>query len=100
MAQLVRFPSNGYYVYVNSPGINSIYADILQATDTRNRIIEVDAGTVSGGEQQLATRRVDDATVAIHKALEDLETAVGNGQGVFNQSSFETTSMLVWKATA
>lgn len=87
----VRFPDNGFYVYVNNAKIKPIHSALLKAFDTKNRIIETEEETrPTNGEVMSATRRVDDATVAIRSELSALLNELQNGSGFFNRSSFET----------
>ncbi|QOC69617.1 coat protein [Hoya necrotic spot virus] len=90
ITDVVRFPEKGFYVFIYDPVIRPIYEALLKSFDTKNRIIETEEESrPSGNEVQNATRRVDDATVAIRSELQNMITVLTNGGATFNRSSFE-----------
>lgn len=94
-----RFPASGQYVWANSPTLRPIILAVFQALDTRNRIIEVEASSSSNpssSETREATRRIDDATVAVRAQLQLLFEQLQGGTGMYDQSAFETASGLTW----
>nr|WHO41266.1 coat protein [Sunn-hemp mottle virus] len=97
-----RFPAEpAYFVYLRDPSISTVYTALLQSTDTRNRVIEVEnSSNVTTAEQLNAVRRTDDASTAIHNNLEQLLSLLTNGTGVLNRTSFESNSGLVWTPPA
>ena len=77
--------------------LDPLVTALLGAFDTRNRIIEVEnQANPTTAETLDATRRVDDATVAIRSAINNLVVELIRGTGSYNQSAFESTSGLVW----
>lgn len=85
----VRFPDR-YMVYLGSAAVKPLFEALMQSTDTKNRIIEtVEESRPSTAEVVNATQRVDDATVAIRSQLQELYTALQNGNGFYNRTSFE-----------
>nr|P03581.2 RecName: Full=Capsid protein; AltName: Full=Coat protein [Sunn-hemp mosaic virus] len=101
VSPISRFPAEpAYYIYLRDPSISTVYTALLQSTDTRNRVIEVENSTnVTTAEQLNAVRRTDDASTAIHNNLEQLLSLLTNGTGVFNRTSFESASGLTWLVT-
>ncbi|AEF01561.1 coat protein [Passion fruit mosaic virus] len=92
----VRFPER-YLVYVNDPSISDVWGALLKATDTKNRIIEVDnERNPSNNEIESVTRRVDDASVAIRINVERLLKLLGEVHGVYDRALFEQVSGLRW----
>ena len=66
----VRFPDNVFKVYRYNAVIDPLITALLGTFDTRNRIIEVEnQQSPTTAETLDATRRVDDATVAIRSAV-------------------------------
>ncbi|ARI47181.1 CP [Hoya chlorotic spot virus] len=85
-----RFPETGFFVYLNDPVIKPIYEALMKSFDTKNRIIEVEEESRPGnGEIQSATRRVDDATVAIRSEIQNMLNVLVNGGAFYNRTSFE-----------
>jgi len=96
-----RFPATGLYVWAQNPTIRPILLAIFQATDTRNRILEVEnASSVNptSTETRDATRRIDDATVAIRAQLQLLFEQLQGGSGMYDRAAFEVASGLTWAA--
>lgn len=98
----VRFPTGKWYVWYYSPVLSESFKQLMKAADTRNRILETEGqgSRPSGAEVETATRRVDDSTVAIREALDDLERQVLESNGVYNRETFEKESELVWQDAA
>ncbi|AEW50167.1 unnamed protein product [Clitoria yellow mottle virus] len=95
----VRFPENSFYVSFVDASVSTVYNALLQSTDTRNRVIEVEnSSSVSTTEQINAVRRTDDASTAIHNNLDQLLNLLAAGTGVLDRQSFESTSGLTWTA--
>nr|CCH64050.1 coat protein [Tobacco mosaic virus] len=93
----VRFPDNDFKVYRYNAVLDPLVTALLGAFDTRNRIIEVEnQANPTTAETLDATRRVDDATVAIRSAINNLVVELIRGTGSYNRSSFESSSGLVW----
>jgi len=68
-----RFPGNKYFVWVRNPTIAPVFEADMRATDTKNRIIETEEDSRPTTAETLnATQRVDDATVAIHKEIDNI----------------------------
>jgi len=96
----VRFPANGFLVYRYNPIIDPLITALLGTFDTRNRIIEVEnPQNPTTAETLDATRRVDDATVAIRSAINNLTNELVRGTGMYNQTSFESAAGLTWSTT-
>ena len=67
---------------------------------SRNRIIEVEnPQNPTTAETLDATRRVDDATVAIRASISNLMNELVRGTGMYNQALFESASGLTWATT-
>ncbi|AIA57393.1 coat protein [Plumeria mosaic virus] len=99
----VRFPENSIYLWANNPAIRPLLLAVFQALDTRNRIIEVESANAinpTSSETREATRRVDDATVAVRSQLQLLFDALSGGTGLYDRKSFEEASGLVWEEAA
>nr|WGH47542.1 coat protein [Tomato mosaic virus] len=93
----VRFPGDVYKVYRYNAVLDPLITALLGAFDTRNRIIEVEnQQSPTSAETLDATRRVDDATVAIRSAINNLVNELVRGTGLYNQNTFESMSGLVW----
>ena len=93
----VRFPDSDFKVYRYNAVLDPLVTALLGAFDTRNRIIEVEnQANPTTAETLDATRRVDDATVAIRSAINNLIVELIRGTGSYNRSSFESSSGLVW----
>jgi len=96
----VRFPNNGFKVYRYNAVLDPLITALLGTFDTRNRIIEVEnQQNPTTAETLDATRRVDDATVAIRSAINNLANELVRGTGMYNQTSFESTAGLTWTTT-
>ncbi|QYW08490.1 MAG: putative coat protein [Yunnan virgavirus 3] len=92
-----RFPATGFYVYRYDPILEQLITALMNSFDTRNRIIETENNpTPSTTEVVNATQRVDDATVNIRSCITNLLNPLLKGDGVYNQSTFESTSGLSW----
>lgn len=92
-----RFPANDFLVYMADPVISQYFLALLQSTDTKNRIIEVENERApSNGEIENATRRVDDASVAIRKNIEALMQALSSLTAVYDRAKFESDFDLTW----
>lgn len=92
----IRFPER-FLVFINDPAIADVWFALLKATDTKNRIIEVDTErSPSNSEIESVTRRVDDASVAIRINVERLLKALNDVQGVYDRTLFEQVSGLTW----
>lgn len=99
----VRFPERNFFVWSNNPTLRPILLALFQALDTRNRILEVEAtnsANPTSTETREATRRVDDATVAIRSQLQLLFEQLQGGTGVYNRATFEEASGLTWVGAA
>nr|BAI66525.1 coat protein [Odontoglossum ringspot virus] len=97
-----RFPAGaGYFrVYRYDPILDPLITFLMGTFDTRNRIIEVENPQNPTTTETLdATRRVDDATVAIRSAINNLLNELVRGTGMYNQVSFETMSGLTWTSS-
>lgn len=95
----VRFPDSGFKVYRYNAVLDPLVTALLGAFDTRNRIIEVEnQANPTTAETLDATRRVDDATVAIRSAINNLVVELVKGTGLYNQSTFESASGLQWSS--
>ena len=93
----VRFPGDVYKVYRYNAVLDPLITALLGSFDTRNRIIEVEnPQNPTTAETYDATRRVDDATVAIRSAINNLVNELVRGTGLYNQNTFESMSGLVW----
>ena len=93
----VRFPESAFFVYRYDPTLEPLITALLNAFDTRNRIIEVDTPAAPTTAEALnATQRVDDATVNIRACINNLASELVRGTGFYNQASFEKASALVW----
>jgi len=80
--------------------LDSLVSALLGAFDTRNRIIEVEnPQNPTTAETLDATRRVDDATVAIRASISNLMNELVRGTGMYNQALFESASGLTWATT-
>lgn len=96
----VRFPETGFYVYRLDSTIEPLVTALLNAFDTRNRVIEVDnPSNPTTAETLNANQRIDDATVNIRACINNLMNPLNRGVGYLNRASFEATSQLTW-ATA
>lgn len=96
-ASNVRFPAVGYKVYRYNAVLDPLITALLGSFDTRNRIIEVEnQQNPTTAETLDATRRVDDATVAIRSSLNNLLSELIRGTGCYNQATFEAASGLTW----
>jgi len=94
-----RFPSGRFLACTAMAPLTDMWAAVLQATDTKNRITEDEkADRVSTAEALNSVKRVDDATVAIRSSLDQLKAALRDGSGVFDQADFEEATGLVWTA--
>uniref|UniRef100_A0AB39BZS8 Capsid protein n=1 Tax=Jand tobamovirus 1 TaxID=3238876 RepID=A0AB39BZS8_9VIRU len=95
----VRFPAGKWYVWYYSPELSESFKLLMKAADTRNRILETEgqSSRPSGAEVETATRRVDDSTVAIREALDDLERQILFANGVYDRETFESESGLNWQ---
>ncbi|ADN93256.1 18 kDa coat protein [Frangipani mosaic virus] len=103
VSKTVRFPENTIYLWANNPTIRPLLHAVFQALDTRNRIIEVESTNVvnpTSSETREATRRVDDATVAVRSQLQLLFDALSGGSGLYDRKAFEDASGLVWEEAA
>lgn len=95
----IRFPENPQ-VFLLDPVVSQFYNAIIKATDTKNRIIEVENERApSGGEIENVTRRVDDASVAIRVNVAELLAALGKIAGVYDRQLFEQEAGLIWSTT-
>lgn len=93
-----RFPDNSVYVFVQNPAIGAIWAALLKATDTKNRVIETEEeNRPTTAEVLNATRRVDDASVAIREETQRLIDAMSSGTGLYDREAFERASGYVWE---
>nr|AXG24387.1 coat protein [Tomato mosaic virus] len=93
----VRFPGDVYKVYRYNAVLDPLITALQGAFDTRNRIIEVEnQQSPTRAETLDATRRVDDATVAIRSAINNLVNELVRGTGLYNQNTFASMSGLVW----
>ncbi|QNH85183.1 coat protein [Yellow pepper mild mottle virus] len=93
----VRFPASGFKVYRYNAVLDPLITALLGTFDTRNRIIEVEnQQSPTTAETLDATRRVDDATVAIRSAINNLANELVRGTGMYNQASFESVAALTW----
>nr|BCD53002.1 coat protein [Pepper mild mottle virus] len=96
----VRFPATGFKVFRYNAVLDSLVSALLGAFDTRNRIIEVEnPQNPTTAETLDATRRVDDATVAIRASISNLMNELVRGTGMYNQALFESASGLTWATT-
>ncbi|ANF29783.1 coat protein [Tropical soda apple mosaic virus] len=97
----IRFPNAGFKVYRYNAVLDSLITALLGSFDTRNRIIEVEnPQNPTTAETLDATRRVDDATVAIRSSINNLMNELVRGTGMYNQAQFESVSGLTWATTA
>lgn len=91
-----RFP-NGIYIYRWDDQVKVAINNILSATDTKNRIVEVADGSAPSSQVELnSVRRTDDATVAIRSAIQDLIDLILNEIGFYEQADFESKFGLTW----
>nr|QHR83191.1 coat protein [Hibiscus latent Fort Pierce virus]WJE88256.1 18 kDa coat protein [Hibiscus latent Fort Pierce virus] len=98
---ITRFPADRWYVWSRNPTLGPVFEALLQATDTKNRIIETEEDSRPTTAETLnATQRVDDATVAIHKEIDNILGLLQGGTAVYNQASFEIASGWTWTAPA
>ena len=92
-----RYPVLGFYVWVRNPTLAPVFEALLRATDTKNRIIEVEEESRPTTAETLnATQRVDDATVAIHKEIDNILLLLQGGTAVYDRTAFEVASGLSW----
>lgn len=92
-----RFPSGKFYVYRLDATIDPLVTSLLDAFDTRNRIIETESpANPTTTEVVNATQRVDDATVNIRSCISNLLNELRRGTGMLNQTTFESVSQLTW----
>lgn len=91
-----RFPL-GFYVYRYDDQIKVAFNNILAATDTKNRIVEVADGSAPSTQVELnSVRRTDDATVAIRSAIQEMIDLIINQVGFYDQATFESKFGLTW----
>jgi len=96
-----RFPETGYKVFRYNAVLDPLITALLGTFDTRNRIIEVEnQQNPTTAETLDATRRVDDATVAIRSAINNLTNELVRGTGMYDRASFESASGLTWTAAS
>lgn len=92
-----RFPEDAYYGCIALAPLQGLWAATLQASDTKSRYAEDEKPErMSSAVELNATKRVDDATVAVRNCLQNLQTALFNGEGLYGLESFEEASGLVW----
>jgi len=92
-----RFPANKYYIYRWDDQIKVAFNNILAATDTKNRIVEVADGSAPSSQVELnSVRRTDDATVAVRTAIQNLIDLILNKVGFYTQPQFESAFGLTW----
>nr|WCD42516.1 coat protein [Hibiscus latent Hawaii virus] len=93
-----RFPANNTYVWSRNPTLSPVFEALLKATDTKNRIIEVeqDSSRPTTAETLNATQRVDDATVAIHNEIDRILSLLQGGTALYDRANFESASGWVW----
>nr|WOL52756.1 coat protein [Capsicum mild mottle virus] len=99
----VRFSDGdmGFRCYRYDSTLDPLITALLNACDTRNRIIETEKPTNPNTTEVInATQRIDDATVNIRSSLSNLMNELVKGTGSLNTASFEASSGLVWTATA
>ncbi|AYQ58960.1 CP [Brugmansia latent virus] len=97
----VRFPEAEFKVYRYNPVLDQLISALLNSFDTRNRVIEVEnPQNPTTTETMSATQRVDDATVNIRACIVNLMNELVRGTGMLNRTQFESTSGLIWTATA
>lgn len=87
----VRFPGDVYKVYRYNAVLDPLITALLGSFDTRNRIIEVE-----NQQNPTTAETLDDATVAIRSAINNLVNELVRGTGLYNQNTFESMSGLVW----
>jgi hypothetical protein len=93
----VRFPESRIYVYRYSDQIKVAINNILAATDTKNRIVEVADGSAPSTQVELnSVRRTDDATVAVRTAIETLIDLIILKVGFYDRTEFESRFGLTW----
>nr|UEP55431.1 coat protein [Tomato mosaic virus]UEP55432.1 coat protein [Tomato mosaic virus] len=93
----IRFPGDVYKVYRYNAVLDPLNTALLGSFDTRNRIIETEhQQKPTTAETLKATRRVNDTTVAIQSAINNLIKELVRGTGLYNQNTFESMSGLVW----
>nr|ADF47092.1 coat protein [Tobacco mosaic virus] len=92
----VTNPDSLFKVYTYNAVLEALVTALLGAFDTRNRIIEVEnQANPTTAETLDATRRVDDATVAITSAIFNLIVELIRPTGSNNRSSNESSTGLV-----
>jgi len=95
----LRFPETGFRVFALSAELKPLWEALMEAFDTKNRIIETEEETrPSTTEVVSATRRVDDSTVAIRSELANLLKALQDGAGYYNRERFE--EQMAWTQPA
>lgn len=93
----VRFPEGRIYIYRYSDQIKVAINNILAATDTKNRIVEVADGSAPSTQVELnSVRRTDDATVAVRTAIETLIDLIILKVGFYDRTEFESRFGLTW----
>ncbi|UPI40908.1 coat protein [Cactus tobamovirus 2] len=94
----IRFPENTYLVNTMIGPFRTTWSALTQACDTKDRVFEVDVKqSVTSIESKLATQRVDDATIAIRKAIELCIDELSKGN-FFDRTTFESTVGWIWQS--
>jgi len=92
-----QFPATGFYIYRFDDQVKVAINNILGATDTKNRLAEVNDGSAPSSQVELnSMRRTDDATVSIRAAILSMIDLILQSVGTYDRNKFNNSFGLTW----